>query len=477
MAEKKELQWSDIPNGERIKFVIGKVLSGDLSLKSASISVKYKTALSILIISEDYLCKHPFEEKEFIVRALVKQKNNHHIAISFVMAFHDLLKHTFTINVSKDMLAGALEYTPIVGIEEYKSHLESSLHGKMIDLQNKEKKNRADFMDFVRKQSQRLEEDKVLTQSQKMEENRVGRQERFIQQAKEKFGDEYDYSRVDYTDAKTGVLIGCPDHGYSSVIPSTFLINGCPECAREKKYREDFLKKARRIHGSKYDYPRLPVAPGNIIYIRCKEHGLFPQRADLHLMGHGCPYCATGGRLPIEERQWNFIQKSKQRYGNRFDYSQVIYYDKKTPVQIRCREHNYSFFVLPDTHVRRYSGCPICNESLGEIEVRKWLDGMKVKYESQYNIPNENPKCRRSCLRVDFWLPEHNMIVEFHGEQHYEDIPYFYDSKEWTFKDQQIRDQTLRDYCKKTGIRLVEICYKDIDKIPSILKKAVSSIP
>lgn len=175
MAEKKELQWSDIPNGERVKFVIGKVLSGDLSLKSASISVKYKTALSILIISEDYLCKHPFEEKEFIVRALVKQKNNHHIAISFVMAFHDLLKHTFTINVSKDMLAGALEYTPIVGIEEYKSHLESSLHGKMADLQNKEKKNRADFMDFVRKQSQRLEEDKVLTQSQKMEENRVGR--------------------------------------------------------------------------------------------------------------------------------------------------------------------------------------------------------------------------------------------------------------------------------------------------------------
>lgn len=195
MAEKKELQWSDIPNGERVKFVIGKVLSGDLSLKSASISVKYKTALSILIISEDYLCKHPFEEKEFIVRALVKQKNNHHIAISFVMAFHDLLKHTFTINVSKDMLAGALEYTPIVGIEEYKSHLESSLHGKMADLQNKEKKNRADFMDFVRKQSQRLEEDKVLTQSQKMEENRVGRQERFIQQAKEKFGDEYDVSK------------------------------------------------------------------------------------------------------------------------------------------------------------------------------------------------------------------------------------------------------------------------------------------
>ncbi|MBO6253440.1 MAG: hypothetical protein J6O49_07275, partial [Bacteroidaceae bacterium] len=70
MAEKKELQWSDIPNGERVKFVIGKVLSGDLSLKSASISGKYKTALSILIISEDYLCKHPFEEKEFIVRAL-----------------------------------------------------------------------------------------------------------------------------------------------------------------------------------------------------------------------------------------------------------------------------------------------------------------------------------------------------------------------------------------------------------------------
>ena len=53
-------------------------------------------------------------------------------------------------------------------------------------------------------------------------------------------------------------------------------------------------------------------------------------------------------------------------------------------------------------------------------------------------------------------------------EQHYEDVDYFFND-DFTFEDQQIRDQTLRDYCRKNNIQLLEIPYTEFDKIDEIL--------
>lgn len=317
---------------------------------------------------------------------------------------------------------------------------------------------------------------------------------RFIEKAQLVYPD-YDYSKVIYKGAEVPVKIVCPKHGEFSLSPRALLrgshgvgAHGCPYCCgilqpkkpiKEKRVPRyvNFIEEASKVHGDRYEYIDLPKSSKQRIWIKCKVHGMFLQRADCHLRGSNCPHCVGYRSLPVDNRKATFIQKSQDRYGERFDYSQVVYVNKKTPVKIRCKEHDYWFEVLPDTHVRRNSGCPICSDSVGEVEVRLWLDKHHVLYEVQHVIPNENPACKRSHLRVDFWLPIHNIIIEFHGQQHFENIPHFYNNREWTFKDQQIRDQTLRDYCKKMSIRLIEICYKDIDKIPLILKKAVSSIP
>ena len=147
------------------------------------------------------------------------------------------------------------------------------------------------------------------------------------------------------------------------------------------------------------------------------------------------------------------------------------YVDKNTPVKVRCKEHDYVFSVLPDTHIRRNSGCPLCNDSTGEVEIRLWLDKNNIAYNYEHPIPNENPKCRRSHLRVDFFVPEANTFIEFHGEQHFKNIPHFHLTKDWTFEDQQIRDQTLRDYCNKYKIHLIEIRYDQMNDIGKILKR------
>ena len=48
-----------------------------------------------------------------------------------------------------------------------------------------------------------------------------------------------------------------------------------------------------------------------------------------------------------------------------------------------------------------------------------------------------------------------------------------FNTKDWTFEDQQIRDDTLRAYCRDHGVNLLEIKYDEIGRIPKILAKAI----
>jgi len=55
-----------------------------------------------------------------------------------------------------------------------------------------------------------------------------------------------------------------------------------------------------------------------------------------------------------------FFRKSDQRHAGRFDYSEVVYIDANTPVQIICTEHE-PFHAKPKSHLYAQSGnCPRC---------------------------------------------------------------------------------------------------------------------
>ena len=118
--------------------------------------------------------------------------------------------------------------------------------------------------------------------------------EDFINKAKAVHGDRYDYSKVQYVYNKTEVCIICPEHGEFWQKPKNHLSGyGCPICSGRKKMRtSDFIKKARSVHGDKYDYSKAEYK-GNKekVCIICPEHGEFLQHANNHLRGVGCPKC------------------------------------------------------------------------------------------------------------------------------------------------------------------------------------------
>ena len=119
----------------------------------------------------------------------------------------------------------------------------------------------------------------------------------FINRAKEVHGDKYDYSKVEYVNSQTKVCIICPEHGEFWQKPYNHLNgNGCPSCIKTKWNTELFIKKAKEIHGDKYDYSKTvfkSVRDKVCIILNEKDRngktiGEFWQYPLVHLGGAGC---------------------------------------------------------------------------------------------------------------------------------------------------------------------------------------------
>lgn len=119
----------------------------------------------------------------------------------------------------------------------------------------------------------------------------------FIRRAKEIHGETYDYSRVVYLNVNTKVEIGCPLHGWFRTKPINHYWSGsgCPRCAGNVTLTTDqFIEKARLIHGEKYDYSKVQyVNSRELLKIGCPQHGYWWTSAATHLnRGSICPMCS-----------------------------------------------------------------------------------------------------------------------------------------------------------------------------------------
>lgn len=71
---------------------------------------------------------------------------------------------------------------------------------------------------------------------------------------------------------------------------------------------------------------------------------------------------------------------------------------------------------------------------------------------------------RNKNLRADFYIPNRNLVVEVHGEQHFRFNAFHFKDKLSFFKA-QARDRNKADWCKLNEIRLVQLNYnEDIDE-------------
>lgn len=121
---------------------------------------------------------------------------------------------------------------------------------------------------------------------------------KFIERACVVHNSYYNYDSVVYQSAHEKITIYCYVHGVFEQTPSAHLSGrGCSLCSNnKKKTTEDFIEKARKVHGNKYGYAFSVYKSATCkIMVYCYEHGMFEQESSSHLKGIGCPGCAKTG--------------------------------------------------------------------------------------------------------------------------------------------------------------------------------------
>lgn len=283
--------------------------------------------------------------------------------------------------------------------------------------------------------------------------------EEFIEQCKKTHGDKYDYSKVEYKGYNVKVEIICKEHGSFWQLPNNHRRGqGCPVCAKplQNPFRtvEEFIKKARAIHGDKYDYSKVTnPRSGSKVCIICPIHGEFWQFTNNHLQDCGCPKCSEHRSIDTEY----FISKSREIHGDRYNYEKSNYINARTPITITCPIHG-DFSQNPQFHMKG-GGCPRCSAPRGEVLCENILKKYNIPYKAQFKLINEF--FEGSKLFIDFFVKynDKQYFIEYNGRQHYEPIDFF--GGEEAFNKQCHRDKMLRDFCElhKDKVSLLEIPY------------------
>jgi len=94
---------------------------------------------------------------------------------------------------------------------------------------------------------------------------------------------------------------------------------------------KEFIEKSIKIHNDKYDYSKVNYINSKTkVLIVCKKHGDFEQNPYNHIYGMGCPICGKEKSHNTQRYDTNiFIEKAKEIHNDTYDYSKVNYIDSK----------------------------------------------------------------------------------------------------------------------------------------------------
>jgi len=56
-----------------------------------------------------------------------------------------------------------------------------------------------------------------------------------------------------------------------------------------------------------------------------------------------------------------FLERARSRFGDKYDYSSIVYRSYKSPIKIKCRIHPVKeISITPEKHLQTTGGCKFC---------------------------------------------------------------------------------------------------------------------
>lgn len=173
---------------------------------------------------------------------------------------------------------------------------------------------------------------------------------------------------------------------------------------KQRLTTEQFIEKAKLVHGDKYDYSLVIYEKSNLhIKIICSIHGEFNQTPNCHLSNSGCDKCAQKiiadkNRLTKDD----FINKSNKIHNNFYNYKKTDYVKSSDKVIITCPIHG-DFVQVANAHIQGI-GCYQCGE-IKRIESKKvafseFLKRAYITHNNRYTYIEDSYDCITSKMEI-----------------------------------------------------------------------------
>lgn len=179
---------------------------------------------------------------------------------------------------------------------------------------------------------------------------------------------------------------------------------------------EEFVEKARKIHADKYDYRLFK-------YVRCDDksiiicpiegHGEFLKTPGKHINAkQGCPKCSKDA-MTLSRRftKEQFIERSREKHGNKYDYSKVVYVNSTVKIIIICPDHG-DFEQRANGHLkgRGCSKCAITKNALSKSDKETFVARARSVHGDRYNYDQVNYTNNRTKIIIS--CPDHGNFTQ-----------------------------------------------------------------
>ena len=268
------------------------------------------------------------------------------------------------------------------------------------------------------------------------------KRKKFIKKSIELWGYKYDYSKVDYVDNTTLVVIGYKGIWYKQT-PNKHLQGRKIEFQVKRISNEEFIIKSKKVWGeNRFNYSECEYLGGNkkIKLYDNEKNRWIEQVAKSHISGFEV--------LKFEMSE--FIDKCNIVHSYNYQYDVNDYKSLNSLINIECNLHGW-FKLKAASHLYG-SCCSSCHRHLFNKNVIKFLKSRNINFETQKKFK----ECKNVYeLPFTFFISSLRTCIELISNENNEKV--------------KINDKIKSDYCEDNYIDLIRIRYDQIDSIEKIL--------
>lgn len=286
----------------------------------------------------------------------------------------------------------------------------------------------------------------------------------------------WNFQVLEYNNAMTPCLIKCLDCGEEKSYQQLYhLLNKQAPCictSNSSQYKskqqikelDEFFKVSTEFNLIEWTVMNdAKHKPGvKVEHVPCGR--IFIKRTTQFYKERICPHC-QGNALPdtIE-----MAKRCKEK-----GYTLLTEYKSlQDKVLIKHDKCGFVWGIKPYRFYKELDGdCPNCNRQIskGERRIMEFLEKHSILYDREHSFNWQSHK----AYRYDYYVPEYNLIIEYHGIQHYEETNFLHE----TLAENEEHDEIKLNEAIENGYYYLVIPYTQYNNISNILNNWFNDYP